>query len=566
MTSFFSINTIAEICFKKGITEAIVCPGSRSAPLTLAFTRHPKINTRIISDERPAAFIAMGIALAKKEPVVLICTSGSAPFNFSPAVTEAFFQHIPLLILTADRPPEWIAQQDNQTTFQQNIYGKHVKANFDIPVDTTHADSQWHLERIISEAINTCAQETPGPVHINIPLRDNLYPTSKDDFFPHNQSVKIIEEIKSTSSLDEKSWKKIINEWNANEKKIILIGQQSTQPELINLIEKLEGIPILGDITSNIHLANSIIDKQELILIKEKNNQELKPDLLITFGGTILSKNIKTFLRKYKPNQHWHIQSAGSTADTFQSLTHVIQLQPTYFLEEIIKRSKKTNQIQQAFHQQWEEKNKKINQSLDTFFSSSDQSFSELEAVKIILDSIPSDSILHLGNSMPVRYANLVNKLAGKKIEIQSNRGTSGIDGCLSTAVGYTMSTTKLNVLLIGDMSFFYDRNGLWHNYMPPNLRIVVLNNHGGIIFRFIEGPSTLPELEEYFETHQPLNAKQTATDFNLDYIYCTQRDTLQKNISSFFQLNKKAKILEIETDKKTNENIYHQFKNHITL
>ena len=222
MTSFFSINTIAEICAKKGITEAIVCPGSRSAPLTLAFVRHTSIHTRIISDERSAAFIAMGIALAKKKPVALICTSGSAPFNFYPAITEAFFQHIPLLVFTADRPPEWIAQQDNQTTFQPNMYGKHVKTSFDIPVDTTHSDSQWHLERIISEAINSCANEPAGPVHINVPLRDNLYPTSKDDFFPYNQSVKIIEEIKNTPSLDEKSWEKIIHEWNKHEKKMIL--------------------------------------------------------------------------------------------------------------------------------------------------------------------------------------------------------------------------------------------------------------------------------------------------------------------------------------------------------
>ena len=167
---------------------------------------------------------------------------------------------------------------------------------------------------------------------------------------------------------------------------------------------------------------------------------------------------------------------------------------------------------------------------------------------------------------MPVRYADLVNKLEEKKIEVHANRGTSGIDGCVSTATGYAMSTSQLNVLLIGDMSFFYDRNGLWHKYLPANLRIIVLNNHGGIIFRFIEGPSALPELEEYFETNQQLNAKQTAIDFNLEHISCKEYKILKDTLSTFFNPSEKIKLLEIETDKKTNQKIYSEFKKHIQL
>ena len=167
---------IAHICYKHGIENVIISPGSRSAPLTLAFARHENLNCKVVADERSAAFVALGIAQQTGKPVVLICTSGSAAYNYAPAIAEAYFQQIPLLVLTADRPPEWIDQLDGQTIRQNNIYGKHVKESYTLPVDLSHKDAIWHVGRIVSEAINLSKTYPFAPVHINAPFREPFYP------------------------------------------------------------------------------------------------------------------------------------------------------------------------------------------------------------------------------------------------------------------------------------------------------------------------------------------------------------------------------------------------------
>lgn len=564
------IKNAIEICFQKGVKYFVICPGSRSAPLTITLARHPQIKTIVIADERAAAYTALGMALQTKETIGLVCTSGTAVLNFAPAIAEAFFQEIPLLIFTADRPAEWIAQQDGQTLFQRDVYGKNIKASFEFPSDYNHKDSVWLEERIINEAINLTQQFPKGPTHINFPLREPLYPT-KDQQFIFNKNVKIVNRFQSHSILLPDQWQQIFEIWEDAERKLIVVGQQDLDEELSLILKHLQEdweIPVIGDVISNVHHLNECIRHQDLFLMNTNENflNKLKPDLLITFGKSLISKNLKSFLRNYKPEFHFHIQPAGNVADTFQTLTHCIPTEPNYFfttlyndLDFIKYQSSDESELNPEYHELWKTQDRIAFNILNEGLNES--KFSEFKVVQKILENVPGDSILHLSNSMPVRYANFLSLNSNKKIEIFANRGTSGIDGCTSTAIGAAKMTDKIVILITGDMAFFYDRNALWQNNIPHNLKIIILNNHGGGIFRMIDAGSQ-PELEKFFETKNLLTAANTAKDFNLDYYFCNTEKELDNDLISFFTISEKAKILEIETDVIINTEVYNKIKN----
>jgi 2-succinyl-5-enolpyruvyl-6-hydroxy-3-cyclohexene-1-carboxylate synthase len=543
-----AIYNISQICALKGIRHAVLSPGSRCAPLTISFARQKSIQKYIIPDERSAAFIGLGLSRMTQVPTALICTSGSASYNYAPAVAEAYFQHIPLLILTADRPPEWIDQLDGQTIRQNAIYGNHVKASYTLPADTTHADVQWQVERIINEAINLASAFPKGPVHINIPLREPFYPKGEITF---PEDLKIIEQLKTNAKLDSTVKAALHKELQQYSRILIVAGQSVSNPELTDVLSKLD-IPVVTDIISN-HSFEGSIQHHDLFIDSKSN--DLKPELLISFGNSVISKSLKTFLRIHKPNGHWHIQEAGAVADTFQSLTRHIPVSPEYFFAELL--NMKLNSS--SYKKVWEEKEKFSSPSIDKFLSE-EKTFSEFEMVNKILKQLPDNSILHLANSMPVRYANYVG-VKSKNIEVVANRGTSGIDGVISTAYGTALTTDQLVFVLTGDMSFLYDRNAFWNNYLPSNLRIVILNNQGGGIFRMIDGPASQPEGEEYFVTKQMLTAENTLKDFDVDYLKAKDRNELESALQNFFKAGGKSKVLEVLTNGITNTEVWKRFK-----
>jgi 2-succinyl-5-enolpyruvyl-6-hydroxy-3-cyclohexene-1-carboxylate synthase len=561
---------IAEICSRKGVNQFILSPGSRSAPLTLALVRHPKIETRIVSDERSAAFIALGMAQQSRETVGLVCTSGTAVLNYAPAVTEAFYQHIPLLVLTADRPAEWIEQLDGQTIRQQQVYGKHIKASYELPVDYSHPDAVWYAGRIINEAINLTQAYPPGPVHINVPLREPLYPAAGEKLV-YDKQVKIIQAFTQEYILTPQQWPDIREMWEEYDNKLILAGQYPFDAELLNVLRQIQAemeIPVAGDIISNLHTLPEAIRYQDILLMQpeEETLEELRPDLLITFGSSVISKNMKLYLRKYKPQVHWHIQPSGTVADPFQTLTHTIPVKPLYFFKTLFEDldyqqflSQDEPETASVYHARWQKQNKEAAKRIYTLFR--DAPFSEFEAVSEVMDQLPQNSILHLANSMTVRYANFVGLSPHQTVEVFANRGTSGIDGCNGTAVGAALQTDKLVTLITGDMAFLYDRNSFWHNFLPANLRIVVLNNHGGGIFRLLDGPKGQPEMEEYFETRQVLLAANAAKEYGFTYLYCASKADLQKHLPAFFDSTGGAKLLEIETSPEMNAEVYARFK-----
>ena len=564
-----AVFNIAEICARHGITDVILSPGSRSAPLTLAFARHPAYRgrLRVVPDERAAAFIGLGIAQATRRTVVLVCTSGTAGLNYAPAVAEAFFQQIPLLILTADRPPEWIDQLDGQTIRQRNLYGAHAKGAFDFPADTTHPDAKWHAERIINEAINLTQAGPAGPVQVNIPLREPFYPKPGEDIV-YEQDVKIIRDSGAQASLNTFGKELLAVDAPGYFKRILVaVGQNARDKELSDALKnfaKQSGAVIIADVISNVEESISV-SKQDVFLAGRNQDllQELQPELVITVGKSFISKALKTYFRKYSPTQHWHIQpDAAPVADVFRSLTDIFRVNPIFFLQAFAADFSQEHRLQaSSFGKNWRSVNQRAEEVVKDFFAS-EAIFNEFSAFHQVLSALPNITALHLANSMAVRYANILGLPQGRQIEVFANRGTSGIDGCTSTAVGAALTQpARPVVLLTGDVAFFYDRNAFWHNYPTPNLRVVLFNNHGGGIFRLIDGPRDQPELDEFFETTQPLTAENLCRDFKLRYLPVASFAELDTALPVFFAAEGDAAVLEIFTDSRTNAAFFEEYR-----
>ena len=564
------IYDIAELCARKGVTQAVLCPGSRCAPLTIAFSRHDDITVRTFSDERSAAFVATGIAHETQSPSILVCTSGSAAYNFAPAVAEAFFQEIPLIVFTADRPKEWIDQLDGQTIRQENIFGAHVKKSLTLPEDYDHPDAVWFIHRTISEAINLSQEFPKGPVHINAPFREPLYP-GKEDKISFSKNLKVIESNVIAQVISAEEVKGFNKRLSGFSKILILAGQNDFNDDLAKAVEKFsqsKHAAVVGDILSNLHSRQNVIRHSDTFLgsCTEDVKRSLQPELLITFGKSIISKNAKLFLRKYKPKEHWHIQPSGASADTFQSLTEVIRCESKVFFQALTSsdgEKKFEGQKKENFKLIWEAEDHRTVRSMSTFFKG--PSFSELALVKEFISQLPLRCNLHLANSMSVRYANLVGLEAGKKgIHVYSNRGASGIDGCTSTAVGHALINEAPNFLITGDMAFFYDRNAFWHKYPLHNLHVLVLNNHGGIIFNMIDGPGNVPELHEFFVTEQKLTAQHLCGEYGFEYLPVDSPKKIKNSLKEFFVFDNTTKILEFESKQEENKEAYQKFKQQI--
>ncbi len=548
-----AIMNLAESCARLGVREAVLSPGSRNAPLIVAFSRHPQIAAYSIVDERVAAFVALGMAQQLQRPVVLICTSGTAALNYASALAEAFYLQQPLIVLTADRPPEWLGQQDGQTIEQRNIYQWHVKHGYMLPLEHSHADARWQMERDMAEAVNLALSEPMGPVHLNVPLREPLYP-EPGQTMGYGQP-KVITQLQGRVQLDASQWQALRRQLPASGRVLLLAGQQAYSAELIHGLTALK-LPVLAEVISNLHGLPGAIRHADLLLSapNSASARALQPDLLISFGMSILSKNLKQFLRINRPAQHWHLQPAGAVADCFQSLTQVIRIAPEDFFTRL------ANDFSQpsAYLTSWQQLQQRAEHWLPKFFASG--GFNEFVAVQQLLSQLPLVCDLHLGNSMAVRYANLcgVQRLG---VRVFANRGTSGIDGCMSTAVGHALSSQRLQLLLLGDLSFFYDSNALWLPQLPDNLRIVLLNNQGGGIFDLLPGAGRLPEKVPRLQTPHQRNARHLANDYGVAYRHCNDEAGLRQGLSWLMQSPQQIRLLEIQTDIERNSAFFKCFK-----
>lgn len=549
-TNKTNISSLVEICVQKGITKVVLSPGSRNAPLAIAFNRHPKIDCYVIVDERCAAFFAMGMAQQTGKAVAIVCTSGSAALNYAPAIVEAFYQRIPLLVLTADRPVEWINQGAGQTIQQRDIYKNYILKSYELTQEAKEkSDDLWFNDRQVNEAINLAHFPKKGPVHINIPLREPLYDLTKKV----NHQPKIQEIIEVEHAISESVLAKLNTTWSKAKKKLILCGLMEKNERLNSILNQLSEDPsvvILTETTANLWSKkfNLCIDRL-ITTIDKKEEKQFTPDLLVTIGGAIISKKIKAAFRRLQPEHHWHIDPSGTEMDTYQSLTQTIPVKPEYLFEKLIST---TTTSKKSFAKTWKDRDNHTRKNHKKYLKNI--RFSDLKAFETILERMPAGSNFQMGNSATVRYVQLFDQRPD--IFYNSNRGTSGIDGSTSTAIGAAVASGKPTTLVCGDLSFFYDANALWNQYIPSNLRIIIVNNSGGGIFRIIPGPSTSDELDDYFEVTQQRTAAPFAKMYNLFYQKADSLESLKKVMKNFYKDKKRAGILEIFTPRTENDKV----------
>ncbi len=540
------IQQLATLLLKKGITDIVISPGSRNAPMINTFSGIPEFNCRNIVDERSAAYFALGLALVLQKPIALVCSSGTATLNYAPAVAEAFYQNIPLIVLTADRPDYWIDQAESQCIRQEGIYRNFTKMEVSLPLGETEKEL-WFAARRINECLNLAVSGSPAPVHINIPLEEPLHQLV-DAELPAVKEI-VAANVKSTiTNLEIQRLSEIIRQ---SPKILVLAGQLNPNPTLENIMTGF--VSRTGAVVLHEHLSNltdprfcGSIDTLMAAILEEKV-ESFRPDSLITFGGQFVSKSLKQFLRKNKPVEHWHLSLGGEHSDTYQSLTSVIKTDVVDFFESLADQELR---VHPDYLQIWKDKEACVNQLRDEFVATIE--FSDLKVFELIGKHIPENTVLHLGNSSPVRYALIHQRVANAMYF--SNRGTAGIDGCLSTAVGFASESDKLNTIILGDLSFFYDSNALWNKYIGSNLRIIVIHNGGGNIFGMIKGPGDSPAFAEHFFTGNTHKAEVLAKAFELDYFKAENEAELVGALVKFYSPNQqKAALLEIFTNAELN-------------
>lgn len=547
----------SEVFRQLGIEHVIICPGSRNAPLTISFVQNAGINKVSVVDERSAGFIAMGIAQSTGKPVVVCCTSGSAVLNFAPACAEAFYQEVPVIFLSADRPPEWIDQGDGQTIRQSNVLAPHVKTSYDLPVDLSHPDAQWEYQRKLNEAVNTAQSGIKGPVHVNIPFREPFYPTALDQY-EFSQKLPIRSVLEGTTTpTGNQVIKEVLQDWVKYTKKLFVLGQDEYDPQFLSALARISDthhIPIVADVISNAGVLSDVITKQDLFLTDPTVADSLKPDLVITFGKSLISKNLKIALRK--DLDHWAV-GPHRPLDTFKNLRKVISWDPASFLELIVT----AEQQPEDYQARWQNVERAMNQVLEEMLDA--QVFSEFWVFKELMSLLPAHSHVHLSNSMAVRYANFFAP-KNKHITFHCNRGTSGIDGPVSTAVGYASVSNQKNILITGDLSALYDRNAFL-NDLTPNLKIIVSNNNGGGIFDLIPGPKVLAEQDrkQYFETRHELSFAGLANEIQFDYCLINDKEGLQSQLDNFL-LAEGNGLMEIKTYPEVNGEVYRKVKSYL--
>ena len=524
--------------------------GSRNAPLVIGFNSDEYFNTKVLVDERSAAFFALGMAQQLKKPVAICSTSGSAVVNYSPAIVEAYYQKIPIIVITADRPPEWIDHGEGQSMRQENVYENFIGGSFNLPM-LDHPDALWQTGVMTNEAIHVSQIESK-PVHINFPFREPLYDTVNKSIV----NTRKISHLKVNKSLESNHLKELQNIWGNSSKKMIICGTLEKSNQLNKLLSDLnnnDSLCILNESTSNLHNENFIccIDRT---LERVYGKIEFIPELVITIGNSIISKKLKQLLRKNKPSNHWHIEDTNRAQDIFSSITHFIPLKPVEFFSQFIENISVKNKSK--FGKMWEKEFHLSEKFHRDFLKSCD--WSDLKAHDVIQDCMRNVKInIQMGNSSSVRYIQLFSNL--KDVSYNSNRGVSGIDGSCSTAVGAANCSNNTTLLVTGDLSFIYDQNSLWNDSLPPNLKIVVVNNQGGGIFNIIPGPKTTPYAKKHFETSHNLSLEKIAATYKINY-QCANNETKAIEYINKIMKSNQMEILEFFTADSKNEKILNQY------
>lgn len=537
---------IISACRQFEIETVVISPGSRNAPLTIGFSNDEDFDTISIVDERCAAFFALGIAQQRQKPVAIVCTSGSALLNYYPAVAEAYYSQIPLVVISADRPKHLIDIGDGQTIRQENVFHNHILFNANLQEKQT----QQNFE-LLTEAFSMLTQ-VKGPIHINAPFDEPLYetvPLMKEFPFEVDQQIQ----------MDDVDYISLSKTWNKAKKKMILVGVHYPDVELEILLDKVADDPsvlVLTETTSNLHNQRFVNSIDNLIFnLTPEEFSLLQPDILLTFGGLIVSKKIKKFLRDYQPKEHWHVNELRAF-DTYFALTKHIKIDSNTFFTRFSKLTKYENGSD--YESKWIGYRNHTKEKHAGYLEKAP--YSDLKVFESILESLPNNSEVQFSNSAIIRYSQLFKMK--RSLTVFCNRGTSGIDGSTSTAIGAAYTSDNRTTLITGDLSFFYDSNALWNTHIPKDFRIIIVNNSGGGIFKIIPGPKSTDSLQ-YFEAPHCLTAEHLATMYGFEYNVASDMKSLKEQLEGFY-IGEQPKILEIFTPSDQNDLVLKEYINYL--
>ncbi len=556
---------IAGMLAKRGIRDVVISPGSRNSPLIVAFEMMARLRKHVIIDERIAAFQALGMAMVKQRPVVLICTSGTALLNYAPAIAEAYYRRLPLIVISADRPREWIDQADSQTIRQAGALANIVKRSYDLPDFPTASKEQlWYASRTLNEAYLTATGAPAGPVHINAQLNEPL-----NNPYPELEIPDIIENLTPELKLSAAATLNLAD--SLRDKRILIVAGQLHPGNRTNrLLSRLAGMPnvvVLAENLANLH-------SEEIISNIDSTLSELSapeatpttseatpttPDIVIVVGGALVSKRLKLWLRSLPKCMLWTVGTTdGTVVDTFKKLTGIINLEPESFFAGMLAALKQVP-AESDFNGLWQEAAERGKRADKAFFHNAP--WSELKAIAYIAARIPEQYNVQLSNGLSVRYSEICN--IHRVHAIYCNRGVSGIDGCTSTAIGASKLYSHPTLLISGDMSFAYDIAALATPDIPNNFKAIVLNNHGGGIFRFIGATSQLPRREDYLCVPPNLPLQQLADTYGFKYFKADSAEQLKSALPEFFASCAAPSILEIVVDPEQSAEVIKQYYSH---
>lgn len=509
-----NVNILTSLLVAHGVQHAVVCPGSRNSAIVHNLNECPAIKCYPVTDERSAGFYALGMAQALRQPVVVCVTSGTALLNLAPAVAEAYYQHIPLVAVSADRPPQWIDQLDGQTLPQPDALGRFVRKAVSLP--EPHDDEEhWYCNRLVNEALIAALQGGRGPVHINVPITEPLFDYTVSEL-PVERKIEWTAADMSPATLSH------VTRMFLQAKRPMLISGQPMNPLLD------EAVSLVGD------------------------DEAYLPDFVLYIGGSIVSKRLKRFLRKAK--ETWVVNASGEVPDTFMNLTHVFQGGGEAVADHI-----RFMMVMEPhpFVQQWDELLARIRQQVEAY----EPAYSEMAAVKYF-EQYVGDAEVHYANSTAIRLANIF-----AKHPVWCNRGVNGIEGSLSTAAGFSCVTDKRVFCVIGDLSFFYDQNALWNQNLRENFRILLLNNGRGGIFNMLPGLEQSPARDAFVAAEHHTSAEGICQANDIVYLSASDMPQLRAGIDTLLNIEStRPVLLEVFTDPYEDERVFRDYFNDLKL
>ena len=522
-----NVNTVTSLLIAYGIEEAVVCPGSQNAPLVHNLNACGKIRCQPVTDERSAGFVALGMAIRTERPVAVCVTSGSALLNLLPAVAEAYYQQVPLVILSADRPQAWIDQLDGQTLPQADALGRLVRYAVNLPEPNNETQS-WHCNRLVNEALMAATHEVKGPVHINLPISRDLH-NFKQIELPRERKIFSSGGKKITPGTEHPVFDAI----DKARRKMIVIGQlpRSTAMAIAPLLKKLASqYTILHDCLGTETFLPFPIDT----LLQNGNNLPL-PDFILFLGRNLVSKPLKEWMRRQEAD-FWMATSTGKVEDISGSLSGLVETEAEDLLTAM---ASLPQNCDTAFIQAWYNLLKKA----QTHIENVPLPWSQAKVVRAFEQRLNNQSVkdtVCYANSSAVRLGNLF-----ARQHRQCNRGVNGIEGCLSTAVGMALAATQERTFcVIGDLSFFYDQNALWVQGLGPNMRVLLLNNGGGGIFTRFDGLRQSQARERLIMACHQTSAKGICESYGIDYRSVYAEDTLTEGLDFLMQTDAEGPLL----------------------